>query len=135
LRDLHHQIARFGLVGGAATATHFLVALTLIALAVHPLWANAWAFVVAFQISFFGHRGFTFRNRKMPLGISARRFVVTALVGFALSELLLAALLHWSEISNTFALVIALATVAVFTFIMGRYWAFAPPTSRVAAPR
>ncbi len=130
MKDLHHQIVRFGMVGGAATATHFIVALALISMTVHPLWANAWAFLIAFQVSFFGHRGFTFRSRALPVATSVRRFAVTALCGFALSEMLLAGLLRWTEFSEPSVLAIALATVATLTFLMGRFWAFASPVPK-----
>lgn len=136
MKDITQQLLRFGLIGATATATHFIIALLLIGMDVHPLWANAWAFLIAFQISFFGHRGFTFRNNDLPLVTSASRFAITALCGFGLSEGLLAALLAWTSLSDPLALFAALGTVAVLTFLMGRFWAFAAPKPVMAgSPR
>ena len=135
MKDISQQLLRFGLIGAAATATHFIIALLLIGVGVHPLWANAWAFLIAFQISFFGHRSFTFRNTDLPLAASASRFAITALLGFGLGEGLLAALLVWTSLSDRLALLAALGTVAILTFLMGRFWAFAVPKPVVGKTR
>lgn len=112
-------------MGIAATATHYLAALLLIQIGILPLWANAGAFVIAFQVSLFGHHRFTFRESNLPLRTSARRLALTALCGFCVSEALLAGLLTWTTLSDSAALAAALGTAAVLTFLMGRYWAFA----------
>jgi putative flippase GtrA len=120
------QGLRFGLVGIAATSTHFLVALGAMTLTVPALWANAFGFVIAFQVSFAGHRHFTFSHQNLAVATSRGRFAVTALVGFVLNEALLAALLNLTQLSDVVALAIALLSVALVTFLISKYWAFLP---------
>ena len=117
------QGVRFGLVGGVATLTHFVIAFVLLHLGIPVIWANAWGFAVAFHVSFNGHRYFTFDHRVLPAATSRRRFAVTALVGFALSE----AFLMLTPRPEGVALAAAIATAALVTFLMSRYWAFSIP--------
>lgn len=114
----------FGLVGGAATLVHFVVALSLIAFGIHPLWSNALGFVVAFQVSYFGHRSFTFKHPELPIAQSMRRFAVVATGGFLLDEGLLAVLLVWTALPAPVALAAALLVVAGVTFVAVRLWVF-----------
>ena len=72
-------------VGAAAAATHLLV----FAAAQHRMWpelANAAGFVVAFFVSFHGHRLLSFPDAATTVRQSLARFAVTALVGFASNE-------------------------------------------------
>jgi len=124
MNEIGPQVLRFGVVGIVATATHFVVALMLISGGVAALWANGVAFFVAFHISFLGHRRFTFAERKLAAIVSMRRFALTALGGFALSETLLGALLAFTTLAASLALAITLATVAAVTFVVSRHWAF-----------
>ena len=69
-------------VGTAAALTHMGV----FALTRSHLWpevANATGFVVAFFVSFAGHRWLSFQDAQTGLLQSLRRFAVTALAGFA----------------------------------------------------
>tara|TARA_R110002110_G_scaffold135312_2_gene319290 strand:+ start:4594 stop:5010 length:417 start_codon:yes stop_codon:yes gene_type:complete len=124
MSGLVFQALRFGLVGVAATLTHYIVALGISALHVPILWANAVGFVVAFCISFFGHRHYTFANRNIRAGASFRRFAMIAIGGFFLSEGLLATLLKLTTLSETAALTLALATTAGLSFLISRHWVF-----------
>ena len=87
------QMGRFALVGGAATAVHLAVGGSAIGAGVPPLVANAVAFVAAFAASFAGHYGFTFAGNGAAFGGSLARFLAVALLGFALNQGLLSALL------------------------------------------
>jgi len=67
-------LARFGLVGVGATATHMLVAAALIThLKLNPFVANSAAFIVAFFISFLGHYFWSFQSKPLflPLYLKA----------------------------------------------------------------
>jgi len=113
--------ARFGLVGGVATAAHLSVAAVLSALwpALSEFLVNLCGFLVAFQISLIGHRRLTFRRRG-----KARRFFALALSGFVLNNGVLAVLLASTRISGFWAIGIATLTVPVITYIGSRLWAF-----------
>ena len=86
--------------------------------------ANAIGFVVAFGVSFAGHRSLSFRDTSVNVGQSLLRFAGTASAGFVCNEavfMLLHRLLHWSDL---LALSIAMVVAAVQTFVLSRFWAF-----------
>ncbi len=110
-------------VGGAASVTHMVV----FALAQGHMWpelANALGFVIAFGVSFAGHRLLSFKDANTSVATSLRRFGITALAGFASNEIMFVALLRGLSLPNLLALVIALVFAAAQTFVLSRYWAF-----------
>jgi putative flippase GtrA len=56
------QLARFGVVGVAAMTVHWLVVMVLVPLGLLPLIANMIAFAIAFNVSYIGHRNWTFAS-------------------------------------------------------------------------
>ena len=115
--------AWFLAVGGAAALTH----LAVFALAQHylrPELANAAGFVVAFALSFGGHRRLSFKDGNTTLGQSFQRFAVTALVGFASNEAVFVLLLRVAGWSSLLALLAAMVAAAAQTFLLSRFWAF-----------
>ena len=113
----------FIVVGAAAALTHLSV-FTLTRHAVWPELANALGFCVAFAVSFAGHRLLSFRDASTTLASSLRRFVVTALAGFACNELVFVVLYRALDWPSLAALVLALVLAAGQTFLLSRYWAF-----------
>ena len=113
----------FIVVGAAAALTHLSV-FTLTRHAVWPELANAMGFCVAFAVSFAGHRLLSFRDASTTLASSLRRFVVTALAGFACNELVFVVLYRALDWPSLAALVLALVLAAGQTFLLSRYWAF-----------
>jgi putative flippase GtrA len=110
-------------VGGAAALTHMGV----FAVAQHHMWpelANALGFVIAFFVSFAGHRLLSFRDASTSMATSFRRFAVTALAGFASNELVFVLLLRGLEWPPLLALFVALVFAAGQTFVLSRFWAF-----------
>ena len=113
----------FLLVGSAAALTHLLV-FSWTRQAIRPELANALGFGVAFAVSFAGHRRLSFRDAATTVGTSLRRFMLTALAGFACNELVFIALLRGLDWPTMAALVAALLLAAAQTFVLSRYWAF-----------
>lgn len=122
------QANRFALVGAAATAVHLLVVKIYFSLvqtgALTPVkydeyMANSLAFMVAFSISYFGHRYFTFKQA----GSIIRLFLV-ALTGFLINNIVLTGLLNFSAISGWLAVTISTLTVPIITFILAKAWVF-----------
>lgn len=110
-------------VGSTAAATHVAV-FSLVAPYLWPELANALGFVIAFFVSFGGHRWLSFSDAGTSVGTSLGRFALTALSGFACNELvfvLLLRVLHWNELV---ALVSALVLAAGQTYLLSRFWAF-----------
>jgi len=118
------RLLRFGVVGGAATATHFLVALGLAASGSVPLLvANALAFLTAFGVSLFGHHYWTFRSPH-PLLRTLPRFGATALGGFLASTLLLSGAIAAGIGGDVIKLTMASLIVPAVTYVLSRCWAF-----------
>ena len=110
-------------VGGAAAVTHMGV----FALAQTHLWpelANALGFVIAFMVSFAGHRLLSFKDARTTVATSLRRFGVTALAGFASNEIVFVLLLRGLALPSLLALFLALLFAAGQTFVLSRFWAF-----------
>lgn len=116
--------SRFTVVGLCAMTVHFLLVVGLVYLTVAPLLANVAAFLIAFQVSFWGHLGWSFSDLCATRNMAMRRFFLVAVGGFALNEVLYAALLRWTPLPYQVALFLVLGTVALGTFVISRCWAF-----------
>lgn len=128
MKQLLGEMVRFGLVGLGATAVHLGVAWIAYRLAgVPPYWANGIAFSIAFGVSYLGHSSWTFGRR----GAHARslpRFLIIALIGYALSNVLIWLIV--TELGRPFeiALLGILFVVPASTWLMARFWAFRHPS-------
>jgi putative flippase GtrA len=120
---VHRNALWFLAVGGAAALTHLLV----FSLTQHRMWpelANACGFVLAFFVSFFGHRLLSFRDAGTSVAQSFQRFAVTALAGFASNEAVFVLLLRGAGWPALAALLLALLVAAAQTYLLSRFWAF-----------
>lgn len=110
-------------VGGTAALVHMGV-FALVQDHMLPELANALGFVIAFGVSFAGHRLLSFKDAATSVRTSLGRFAVTALAGFASNELVFALLLRVGGLPALVALLIALVLAAGQTFLFSRFWAF-----------
>jgi putative flippase GtrA len=113
----------FLVVGSSAALTH----LAVFAWARSHMWpelANAAGFVVAFVVSFAGHRWLSFQGASTTVRQSLARFALTALGGFATNELVFVALFRGLGWPQVVALVVGLVVAAGQTFALSRLWAF-----------
>ena len=118
-----HSGLWFGLVGASAAAVHLLV-FELARQAMAPEWANLAGFLVAFGVSFSGHRWLSFKGTSTGLQQSLLRFLVTAVAGFGTNELCFVLALRVMGWPVWPSLVLALLLAAGQTFLLGRWWAF-----------
>ena len=125
---LNGQLFRFGCVGVIAMAVHLAVVIALVPLGLPPLWANIVAFAVAFQVSYFGHRGWTFQSSGGRS--SYGRMLMVSLASLALNETMLACILKFAPFDWRVSQVIVLISVALFTFAGSRFWVFARANER-----
>lgn len=111
---------RFVFVGLAATFTHIALAglMLLAAPQANPYLVNFLAYAVGFFVSYFGHRYLTFARTG-----SMSRFLLVAVAGFGLNNLLVATLLAASA-TPFVAIVIATAAVPVLTYLASSLWVF-----------
>ncbi|WP_052063554.1 GtrA family protein [Nitrincola sp. A-D6] len=119
------QVSRFIVVGVTALIVHWLVVRLLVPLGLIPLIANVFGFVVAFNVSYFGHRRLTFKAEALNHSRTLPRFATVALASFAVNETLYALLLTFTSLRYDLALFIVLGVVAVLTYLFSRFWAFA----------
>jgi len=119
------ELQAFIVVGSSAAAVHFCVVLLLVQLLHwHPLLANVLAFLIAFQVSYWGHRFWTFADTVLSHQQSLIRFFLVSCVSFALNEVMYYFLLHYTPLPYWLSLAIVLVLVAAITFISSRLWAF-----------
>ena len=119
------QVVRFGLVGAAAAATHFVVAVACVrGLAADPQIANVVGFLIAFSVSFLGQWRWTFATHATPLARALPSFFVVSIAGFAVNALAYRLLLTRTPLRYDVALAIVLIGVAAMTFALSRFWAF-----------
>jgi putative flippase GtrA len=120
------QYGRFGLVGLGATLVHVLVYAGLIELlALAPLAANTAGFALAVNLSFLGHRGWTFREQRgAGARRSFRRFWVVALLGFALNTLFVWLVTGLLGLGYAWAIPLLAGVTPLATFALSKLWAF-----------
>ena len=116
----------FVMVGASAALTHMVV-FTLVLLLVPTLWpeiANVAGFLVAFLVSFVGHRRLSFQDADTSLLQSFMRFAATAVAGFVTNEAVFIALFRVFGLPTWLALIGGIVVSAVQTFVLSRFWAF-----------
>lgn len=125
-RQTLRQMATFGVVGVAGTATHYVTALAT-AQFVHPLIANLFGYCLAVGVSYGGHHRFTFRVHRAEARHRRRfpRFVIVSLSAVSLSEVVLWLTLEQTDWPLWLAQLAAIAVVPPVTYLLGRYWVFA----------
>jgi putative flippase GtrA len=119
-----YQPLRFGLVGGLATLVHISVGVTLIWMSVPPLLANLLAFLTALGVSFWGHYSYSFEGHSRTVIGAFQRFFLIAVSAFSINEALLAMFLAAKLAPPAASLFMSTATVALFTFVFSKHWAF-----------
>lgn len=124
---ISQQLLRFGVVGVSAMGVHMATAIGLVTAGMLPLAANVIAFLVAFQVSYLGHRLWTFEAHALPHRDTLPRFFGVALMSFAVNEGMYFLLLRYAPLPYWLSLGIVLVAVAAGTFVCSRYWAFRQP--------
>ena len=116
----------FVLVGASAALTHMAV-FTVVLLLVPTLWpeiANVAGFLVAFLVSFVGHRRLSFQDAGTGLMQSFLRFAATAVAGFVTNEAVFIVLFRVLALPTWVALISGIVVSALQTFVLSRFWAF-----------
>ena len=124
------QLFWFGVVGVSAMLVHFLTVTVLVPLGVAPLLANVPAFLIAFQVSYWGHRRLTFRVAGVAHRRALPRFFAVACLGFGVNEALYFVLLRFAAVDYRIGLAVVLVVAAALTFALSKWWAFAAATGR-----
>lgn len=119
-----HQFFRFAAMGGVATLTHLIVALTLNErLGLSALTANFLAFTTAILISYLGNHRWTF-TRQGRHDHYLPRFLIVALTGMILNQLIVYGIVELGGWSYRLALAVVVLIVPLITFSLNRQWVF-----------
>ena len=120
------QYGRFAIVGLGATAVHVAVyAGTIELLGLGPLVANALGFAIAVNVSFVGHRRWTFGSG--PTADARRslvRFWLVALLGFALNSGFVQLVTGTLGLHYGWSIPLIAGVTPVLTFTFSKLWAF-----------
>jgi putative flippase GtrA len=119
----------FGVIGSSAMLTHFLLVTLLVPLGWGPLLANVLAYLLAFQVSYWGHKHKTFGAAHVSHRQTLPRFFAVASLSFVLNETLYFLLLRCTALDYRVALLLVLVSVALVTLVLSRSWAFAQSKS------
>lgn len=124
-KALFLQIMRFGIVGVIASLVHFsFVVLFVQLLHWQPLVANIVGFSIGVQVSYWGHRTFTFRDSGATHRVAYPRLVMLQTGNFIANEGLFSLFLAL-HIPYQLALLMVLAIMPIFTFVISKAWVFA----------
>ncbi|AOF81414.1 gtrA-like family protein [Methyloversatilis sp. RAC08] len=124
------SVLLFLIVGGCAAGVHYLVTLAAdAATGMDPAWSNLIGFLCAFPVSYLGHRRFSFAGTRASHRQALPRLLAVSCTAFVGNQLMLAALLRYTPLPLWIALAIVLVCVAISTWVLGRYWAFAHHTA------
>ena len=119
------QLFRFGIIGLLALSVHLFSVMVLARLFnISPLGANILGFFLAFHVSYWGHYKWTFEADDVSHKSTAIRFFTIAFSNFIINEVLYASLLYNTNLPYDIALFIVLIFVAVWSFILSKFWVF-----------
>ncbi len=122
--SLKRQVVCFGVVGAHAAIVNFGALMIFVAfVGLTPLVANIVAFLVAYQVSFWGHRCWTFRGPHAHHHLGLRFFGV-ALLSLGLNEGIFAVFLLACHLYYPISMILTLLIVPPITFVLSRVWAF-----------
>jgi len=125
--NLFKQLFWFVLVGTTSALVHWTVVVLLVSqMNLAPLTANLFGWLVAFVFSFSGHFLLTFKQHNALLWSAVRRFFLISATGFLINETAYAILLKTTDFNYQWLLAVVLVGVAFLTFLISKFWAFAP---------
>lgn len=124
-RDLFFQLFRFGVVGFSSAFVHFVTVIFLVEFGVlKPLVANVFAFIVAFQVSYSGHRYWTFRGANIMHRVAFPKLLLVNGLAFLGNESLFFVFLNDFHLPYQLALLFVLTILPLATFVANKFWVF-----------
>lgn len=121
---LSQRLIYFTGIGASAAIVHLFIVFNLVNfLNLQPLVTNVIAFLIAFNISYLGHKYFTFSQLQDGKQLSFPHFFLIASSAGLLNETLYYILLHYTMLNYMVALIFVLGIVAVYNYILSRFWA------------
>ncbi len=121
------ELAKFAVVGIAATLTHALVYLGVLALAVSgPQLANLAGFLVAVVVSYLGQRRWTFAANRVGNEQAAKiRFAISSLLSLAMNAFWVFVTVHGLSLPPEYSVIGILFLTPAAIFVVLKFWVFA----------
>jgi len=114
---LTHRLIYFAVIGAGAALVHILTVLGLVTfMQLQPLTANIFAFFLAFNVSYFGHRALTFSKLDNKKQLSLPHFFLVASSAGILNEFLYFLLLNNTSLNYLIALFLVLVFISIYSF-------------------
>lgn len=124
-KNLFFQLFRFGIVGVSAGAVHFSVVVFFVEMSLlKPLFANIIAFMIAFQVSYSGHRYWTFRGTVTDHRVAFPKLFLVSTLTFFANESLFYVFMSYFQLPYQVALLIVLTILPITTFALSKFWVF-----------
>lgn len=122
---LLRQLTRFGIVGFTAAVLHLSLMFFLVeTYGWQPLIANVIAFFTAFQVSYWGHRYWTFDSTLTLHRVAFPRLLFLNAIGLIANEGLFYFFITTFHLPYLFALFLVLAILPLATFTLNKFWVF-----------
>lgn len=119
-----HRLMYFVIIGASSALIHLLTVLCLVTfLQLRPLIANIFAFLLAFNVSYIGHKYLTFSKLDDEKRLSLPHFFLVASSAGVINEFLYFLILHYSTLNYVIALILVLGTVSIYSFLVSKFWA------------
>lgn len=121
---IQREFPVFVLVGGVATAAHYLLLVILVQVfRAEPTIASTAGFILGAIVNYVLNYRITFRSRRAHVS-AVPRFVMVATAGMFLNGFFVAVGVHIVEIHYMLAQVISTALVLSWNFLVNKYWTF-----------
>lgn len=126
---LGHRLFRFGVVGGAATASYFLLGLLFVnLLSFPPLLGNALAYALSFIVSYLGQCLWTFEAKNGSHLKMLPRFAIAQGIGLVINSCIIVICMRLG-LGYELSMLVAIFLVPVFVYLVCKFWVFTPKSS------
>lgn len=122
---LLRQLAWFGIIGTCAAIVNMTTVILIVELIeLPPLLANIIGFILAFNVSYFGHRCYTFAGTQVAHHLAIPRLFLIAGLNFTTNEGLYYLFLRYTHLSYFVSLLCVIAILPALTFVLSKIWVF-----------
>lgn len=119
------SISWFTIIGAIAALVHYVTAVSLEGFSVlGAANANIVGFLLAFPVSYFGHRLLSFAHHQSTHKEALPKFFAVALFGFVANQILVLSALAYTALPFWFVLGLVMVLVAASTYLLSHFWAF-----------
>lgn len=120
---LARRWVRFGLAGGAATVSYYLLGLLFVSFLKLPLlFGNFLAYAISFIVSYLAQSKWTFAAKGSHAAMLPR-FAVTQAFGLAINSGIIEICAKFG-LSYEISMIIAIVVVPILVYLLCKYWVF-----------